>query len=202
MATGLPSTGLPSPFRPLAPHWSLRPRARALFWQTPRASLTSWPRIIVGEATSPGTSFGPSKTEGVSQEQYHSRVDEGRAHARSPLEICHLATWAAAFASQVCKQSDPYRPLARVLRRNCLLGDLRCSLWTMMPPSACTRLAAAHALPLPIDPRGVGRLPSGEPEDTRPCRQLSRVCPATPHQESCTAVVTVVSRGIPKSLFL
>jgi len=36
----------------------------------------------------------------------------------------------------------------------------------------------------------------------RACRQLSRVCRATPHQKSCAAVVVVVSRGIPKSLFL
>ena len=35
-----------------------------------------------------------------------------------------------------------------------------------------------------------------------PCRQLRRVCQATPDQKSCSAFVTVVSLGIPKSLFL
>ena len=39
-------------------------------------------------------------------------------------------------------------------------------------------------------------------DETRPCRQLRRVCQATPDQKSCSAFVTVVSLGIPKSLFL
>ena len=51
-----------------------------------------------------------------------------------------------------------------------------------------------------VDPAAKNQLPAVYP--TRACRQLSRVRRATPHRKSCTAGVAVVSRGIPKSLFL
>ena len=45
--------------------------------------------------------------------------------------------------------------------------------------------------------------PTNEPYAiARACRQLKRVCFATPRQKSRAAGVVVVSRGIPKSLFL
>ena len=67
-------------------------------------------------------------------------------------------------------------------------------LETSLENGAAKEVAAAA-----IERRDTHYLPYRRP---RACRQLNRVCRATPHRKSCSTEAAVVSRGIPKSLFL